>query len=227
MAKRHGKKYADFLKQFNKNSSYEPLEAFELVKKWSFSKFEWTVEASIKTSANPKYNDQMIRSTVVLPNGTGKDTKVWAFVSDDKIQEAKDSGAEIVGNQDLLKDIKDWKINFDVLVTTQDMMKELASVAKILWPRWVMPSPKAWTVTNDLKWTISEIKKWRREFKLDKTGNIHCILWKTSFEAEKLKENLDALIEAINEAKPAGVKWKLVQKVVVSPTMWPGINVKI
>ncbi len=226
MAKKYWKKYQNILKEFDKNNVYNPQEASELVKKNSYSKFVWTVEAHIKTWANPKYNDQMIRGTVVLPHGTGKTKRVAVFTTEDNFDLAKEAWADLVSYTDLLEDIEKWNIDFDVLVTTQDMMKDLAKVAKILWPRWVMPSPKAWTVTNNIKETVSEVKKWRVEFKLDKTGNIHVAVWKTDFDALKIKENLDALISALLEAKPSWVKWNLIEKVTISPTMWPGVQVK-
>ena len=220
------KKYSEILKNLDTNKIYQPQEAFEVLKKSSYTKFDWSVEVSITTNANPRYNDQMIRWTVVLPNGIGKQVRVAAFVSDDKVQEAKDAWADIAWNEELLKAISKWEMNFDALITTQDMMRDLAKVAKILWPRWLMPSPKSGTVTNDIKATVDEIKKWRVEFKLDKTGNVHAILGKVSFDAAKLVENLDSLIKALEENKPTWVKGKLIRKVVVSPTMWPGFIIE-
>lgn len=227
MAKKFGKKYTDLVKDIDLTKIYESKEAFEIVKKVSYTKFEWTVEVSIKTNANPKYNDQMIRGTVVLPEGTGKEVKVAAFVSDDKIEEAKKAGADIAGNEELIKEIQKWEFNFDSLITSLDMMRDLSKVAKILWPRGLMPSPKAGTVTNDISYTVSEIKKWRVEFKLDKTWNIHTILWKTSFDSDKLVNNLNSLLKAIEDSRPSWVKWKLIKKIVVSPTMGAWVQVSV
>ena len=226
MAK-HWKKYTQALEQIDRTKKYPLEEAIKLVKKVSYSKFPWSVEVHIKTWADPKYQDQQIRWTVVLPHGIGKSVKVAAFVSDDKIEEAKKVGADIVWNQDLLAKIEKGEIDFDVLVTTPDMIRELAKVAKILGPKGLMPSPKAWTVSPNIASTIEEIKKGRVEFKLDKTGNIHTSIGKVDFDDQKLIENFNALLQAIQDAKPSGVKGKLIRKVVVAPTMGPWVQVEV
>ncbi len=227
MAKRHWKKYLEAAKLIDKSKKYSIEEAIDLVKKVAYTKFPSSVEVHIKTNADPRYNDQMIRGTVVLPHGTGKSVKVAAFVSDDKINLAKEAWADIVGNEDLLKKIENGEIDFDVLVTTPDMMRELAKVAKILWPKWLMPSPKAGTVSPKIDEIIKEIKKGRIEFKLDKGGNIHAIIWNVNFTNDQLKENFETLLKAIEDAKPEGVKWKLIKNVTIAPTMWPSIKVNI
>lgn len=224
MAK-HWKKYLESAKLVDNLQKYTMEEAVSLVKKVSYTKFVAGVEAHIKTFADPRYNDQMLRWTVVLPHGNGKSVKVWVFASDDKIEEARAAWADIVGWNDLLKKIEEGVIEFDVLVTTPDMMRDLAKVAKTLWPKGLMPSPKAGTVATDLKATINEIKKWRIEFKLDKTGNLHVLIGKVNFEEKQLQENLEAFMKAIEEAKPAWVKWKLVKKLVVAPTMGPWVQI--
>jgi large subunit ribosomal protein L1 len=222
---KHGKKYNAAKALVDRSKKYEISEAIDLAKKVSYTKFDPTLEVHIQTNANPKYNDQQLRWTVVLPHGTGKKVKVAAFVSDDKIQEAKDAGADIVGNTELLEKIEKGDIDFDVLVTTPEMMRDLAKVARILWPKGLMPSPKSGTVTPKLADTINEIKKGRVEFKLDKGGVVHVGIGKLSFDNKQLEENFKALIQAINAAKPAGVKWQLIKKVHIAPTMGPGIQV--
>lgn len=224
MAKR-GKKFIAAKAQVELGKKYELAEAVTLAKAVSYAKFGGSLEVHVKTFADPKYNDQMIRATVVLPHGTGKKTIVAAFVSDDKIDAAKKAGADIAGNTDLLTQIEKGEINFDVLVTTNDMMRDLAKVAKTLWPKGLMPSPKAGTVTTNLDQTIDEIKKGRVEFKLDKSGNIHVGVWKLSFTDEQLQENVQALMHAMLENKPSGVKGKLIQKMVLAPTMGPSVQV--
>jgi large subunit ribosomal protein L1 len=184
---KEGKKYHEAKKLVSSTQQYSVAEAVALVKKMSYSKFDGTVELGIKTFANPKYNDQMIRATVVLPNGTGKTQKVAVFVTDDKVDEAKKAGADVVGYNDLLADIKAEKINFDVLITTPDLIREMASVAKVLGPKGLMPSPKAGTVTANIAEAIGEVKKGRLEFKLDKAGNIHGIVGKVSFDEKALE----------------------------------------
>ncbi len=223
---KHGKKYVEAAGLIEKWKAYPLNEAVELVKKTSNVKFDATVELAIKTNANPKYNDQMLRWTTILPFGTWKTTKVAVFVSDDKLDEAKKSGADVYGSADLLTKIKDWNLDFDVLLTTPESIRELAPAAKILWPKWLMPSPKAGTVTNDITRTVEEFKKWKIEYKLDKTGNVHVAVWKVSFDADKLEWNISAILTALDENKPSGVKWKLVKKVVISSSMWPGVLVE-
>ncbi|MBP7842171.1 50S ribosomal protein L1 [Patescibacteria group bacterium] len=222
---KEGKKYHEAKKLVSSTQQYSVAEAVALVKKMSYSKFDGTIELGIKTFANPKYNDQMIRATVVLPNGTGKTQKVAVFVTDDKVDEAKKAGADVVGYNDLLADIKAEKINFDVLITTPDLIREMASVAKVLGPKGLMPSPKAGTVTANITEAISEVKRGRLEFKLDKAGNIHGIVGKVSFDDKALEENVAAFLKAIESNKPTGVKAKLIKKVVLSATMSPGVQI--
>ena len=225
---KHGKKYLEAKKLIDKTKKYSISEAIELAKKVAYTKFDPTLEVHIQTNANPKYNDQQVRGTVVLPHGTGKSVKVAAFVSDDKIEEAKKAGADIAGNAELLQKIENGEIDFDVLVTTPEMMRDLAKVARILGPKGLMPSPKAGTVTPKLADTISEIKKGRVEFKLDKGGVIHVGIGKLrSFDNKQLEENLQALIDAVKAAKPSGVKGQLIKKVHIAPTMGPGIQVAV
>lgn len=222
---KEGKKYHEGKKLVSSTQQYSVAEAVALVKKMSYSKFDGTVDIGIKTFANPKYNDQMIRATVVLPNGTGKTQKVAVFITDDKADEAKKAGADIVGYDTLLADIKAEKINFDVLITTPDLIREMAAIAKVLGPKGLMPSPKAGTVTANIAEAVSEVKKGRLEFKLDKTGNIHGIVGKVSFSEKALEENINAFLKALENNKPTGVKAKLVKKVVISATMSPGVQI--
>lgn len=219
-----GKKYVES-KKLIIESSYDIADAIPLLKKASYSKFDGTIEIAIKTFANPKYNDQNIRSTVVLPNGTGTSQKVAVFATDSDAEAAKKAGADIVWYDDIIANIKAGEINFDVLITSPMLMKELAPVAKVLWPKGLMPSPKAGTVTADIATAVSEVKKGRLEFKLDKTGNIHSKLGKISFDDAKIIENYNAFIKAVNENKPSWVKGKLIKKIVISPTMGPGIQI--
>jgi large subunit ribosomal protein L1 len=224
MAK-HGKKYVESKKTIDSSKLYSVAEAVELVKKVIYTKFDPTVEVAINTFANPKYNDQMIRSTTILPNGTGKSKKIAVFISEDKAAEAKKAGADIAWSETLLNDIKAGKFNFDILITTPEHIRDLAGVAKQLWPKGLMPSPKAGTVVQNIEQAVEEIKKGKIEFKLDKTGNIHAPVGKASFEAKKLEENIQSFIKAVEESKPAGVKGKLIKKIVISSTMGPGIQI--
>jgi len=225
MSKR-GKKYLESVSMIIKGNQYPLEEAVDLVKKTSNVKFDATVELAVKTNANPKFNDQMFRGTAILPHGTWKTKKIAVFVLDEKLEEAKKSWADIYGSTDLLNNIKNGKIDFDILITTVDYIRELAPVAKQLWPKWLMPSPKAGTVTNDLAKTVEEFKKWKIEFKLDKTGNVHVPVGKVSFTNDKLVENIQSILNTMEENKPTWVKWKLIKKVVISSSMWPGVVVE-
>ena len=220
-----GKKYVEARKQYDPKNAYSVEEAVTLLEKVAVTKFVPTVEIAMKTNANPKYNDQNLRATTVLPHGTGKSVKIAVYTTEDNAKDAKAAGADIVGTETLMKEIESWKTDFDVLITTPDMIRELAKVAKVLWPKWLMPSPKAGTVTQNIPAAVEEIKKGRIEFKLDKTGNIHAIVGKLNFGPEKLKDNIEAFIKAVESNKPTGVKGKLIKKIVVSPTMGPGIHI--
>lgn len=222
----NGKKYVKAKELVEAEKKYSLEDAVALIKKVSYSKFVGSLNVAVKTFADPKYNDQQIRATAVLPHGTGKTVKIAAYVSDDMIADAKKAGADIAGNAEIIKDIEAGKINFDVMVTTPDMMRELAKIAKVLGPKGLMPSPKAGTVAQDILGAIDEVKKWRIEFRIDKTGNIHSSVGKLSFSDAQLIDNVKAFMQAIDENKPAGVKGKLVKKVVLSATMSPGVQIE-
>ncbi len=221
----HWKKYKEATKLVEATKSYTVSEAVELLKKTSYTKFDSTMEIAIKTYANPKYNDQMIRATTMLPNWTWKTSRIAVFVSEDKAAECKKAGADIAWTEAILKDIKEWKFDFDVLITTPDHIRDLAVVAKQLGPKWLMPSPKSWTVVQNLIQAIEEFKKWKIEFKLDKTGNIHAGIWKMSFESKKLEENIEWFLKAVEDNKPTWVKNKLIKKIVISSSMSPWIQI--
>ncbi len=221
----YGKKYVEAKKQVEALKQYELAEAVSLLKKVNYAKFDATVNIAVKTNANPKYNDQMLRATTILPHGTGKTQKVAVFISEDKAADAKKAGADLAGFESILALIKSGKMDFDVLITTPDHIRDLAPVAKQLGPKGLMPSPKAGTVAVDIVQAIEEVKKGKIEFRLDKTGNIHAGVGKVSFDEKKLEENISSLMKAIEDNKPTGVKGKLVKKVVLSTTMSPGIVV--
>ena len=223
---KHGKKYVEAKKLIDNTKAYPLAEAVALAKKVSYSKFGGSLEITIKTTANPKFNDQAIRTTTVLPNGTGKNKKIAVFIGDERQKEAKDAGADIVGYEDLLTKIKNNEIDFDILITAAELIRELAPVAKTLGPKWLMPSPKAGTLTPNIETAVEEFKKGKMEFKLDKTGNIHAIMGKIDFDDAKLVENIESFIKTIEDNKPSGVKGKLIKKIVISPSMWPGIQVE-
>ena len=223
---KHWKKYDESKKHVDSMKLYTVQEAVGLLKKMSVTKFDSTVEIALKTNANPKYNDQIIRATTILPNGTWKTQRVAVFVSDDKLDEARKSWADIVWHETLLNDIKNNKFDFDVLITTPDSIRDLVVVAKQLGPKWLMPSPKAGTVTPNIAQAVQEIKKWKIEFRLDKTWNIHAGIGKLSFDAAKIEENINSFVKAVEDNKPTWVKWKLIKKIVLSTTMSPWVQIE-
>lgn len=223
---KRGKKYREFSEKLEKDKGYPIEEALELMKSNKIAKFDESVEAHVKLNIDIKKNDEQVRGTIVLPHGTGKAKKV-AVITSVKAKEAKESGADVVGGEEMIEKIKAGKIDFDVLVATPEMMPKLAPVAKILGPRGLMPSPKTETVTDKIKETVEMLKKGKVNFKNDGSGNVHQIIGKVSFGNDKLKENFLALIEAVRKAKPTGVKKKFIAKVSVCSTMGPGIKIAI
>ena len=223
----HSKRYNELKTLVDPKKSYSPSEAVELVQKMATTKFDSSIEIHICLGIDPKKSDQQVRGTVSLPHGSGKTKKVAVFVgTQDREKEAKDAGADLVGGEELIAEIaKTSKINFDVAVTSPDMMPKMAKIAKILGPKGLMPSPKNETVTTNLKKTIEELRKGKMTFKVDDTANIHQIIGKASFAKEKLLENFNAFMEAIRRAKPPSSKGVYLKRVTITSTMGPGITV--
>ena len=197
----------------------------ELLTKLSTAKFDATAEVHIRILADTTQADQLVRTTVNLPHGTGKDVKIAAFVPDDLIKEAKAAGAVLAGNEDLIKQVAEGKIEFEIAVAHPKLMKDLGKVAKVLGQKGLMPSPKAGTVTENVVKAIGELKKGRIECKMDKQGIIHTVFGKLSFGPKKLEETLAALLTAVKEARPSGIKGEYIASVSVSPTMGPSVKV--
>jgi len=202
---------------------YSLDEAVPLLKKIAYAKFDETVEISMKLGVDPKHADQMVRGTVVLPNGLGKSKRVVAIASGEKVKEARDAGADEVGGDDIVEKIAGGWMDFDAVVATPDMMRSVGKLGKVLGPRGLMPNPKTGTVTFDVAKAIREIKAGKVEFRVDKTGIIHAPCGKIRFEEKNLYENAKALIEAVLRAKPASSKGKYVRSISISSTMSPGI----
>ncbi len=221
-----GKKYQDSVKLIEKGKYYDTAEALDLVCQTAKAKFDETVEIHVRLGVDSRHADQQVRGAVVLPNGTGKETKVLVFAREGKAEEAKAAGADFVGAEDLVQKIQseNW-FDFDVVVATPDMMGVVGRIGKTLGPKGLMPSPKAGTVTPDVARAISEIKSGKIEYRLDKTNIIHCPLGKASFGKEKLSENFNALMGAIIKAKPAAAKGQYLKSVTVASTMGPGIKI--
>jgi large subunit ribosomal protein L1 len=224
---KRGKKYKTIAEKIDKNKLYATEEALQLVKEGKIAKFDESVEIHVRLGIDTKKGDQQVRAAVVLPHGIGKAKRI-AVVTSTKVKEAQEAGADLVGAEDLIEKIKSGKIdNFDVLVASPEMMPKLAPVAKILGPRGLMPSPKTETVTDKIKETVEMLKKGKFSFKNDTAGVIHQVIGKLSFETPKLVENYNAFIDALNKAKPAGVKGKYILSISVCSTMGPGAKVSL
>ena len=221
-----GKNYKESAKLIDKQAQYEPQEAFELITKTAKAKFDETVEVSARLGVDPRHADQQVRGAVVLPHGTGKDVRVIAIAKGDAAKAAEEAGAMMVGEADLVNKIQnEGFIDFDVLVTTPDMMGLVGRLGKILGPRGLMPNPKAGTVTPDVGRAVTEAKAGKIEYRLDKANIIHVPIGKASFGAEKLMTNLDTVLDAIAKAKPAAAKGQYFKSATIATTMGPGVRV--
>jgi large subunit ribosomal protein L1 len=219
-----GKKYQEAAKLIE-DKLYDAAEAVELAKKTATAKFDETVEVAVKLGVDPKHADQQVRGAVVLPHGTGKSQRVLVFAKGDKVKEAEVAGADFVGSDELVAKIQGGWADFDVAVATPDMMGTVGRLGKILGPRGLMPNPKVGTVTLDLTRAINEIKAGKIEYRTDKAGNIHAPIGKASFDAGKLLENFQTLIDTLNKVKPAAAKGQYMRAITISTTMGPGVKV--
>jgi large subunit ribosomal protein L1 len=221
-----GKKYQASAKLVDK-LAYTLGEAMPVIKKTAFAKFDETVEVAMRLGVDPKHADQMVRGTVVLPHGLGKSKRVIVLASGDKVREARDAGADEVGGEEIVQKIQGGWLDFEAVIATPDMMKSVGKLGKILGPRGLMPNPKTGTVTLDVARAVKEVKAGKIEFRVDKTGIIHCPVGKASFAAEKLAENAQALIQSVLKAKPATAKGRYVRSIVISSTMGPGVPIDL
>lgn len=221
-----GKKYVEATKIIDKEASYEPQEALELVKKAAAAKFDETVEVAMRLGVDSKKQDQAVRGLVVLPHGTGKTKTVLVFAKGEKAKEAEAAGADYVGDADMINKIQQGWFEFDVCVATPDMMGEVGKLGRLLGGKGLMPNPKAGTVTVDVAKAVQEIKAGKIEFRLDKAGQIHAPIGKVSFTTDQLLENFNALVDAVNRAKPAAAKGVYLRNIAVSSTMGPSARVQ-
>ncbi len=223
---KHGKKYVEGAKLIDRSKLYDAAEALEVCVKTGTAKFDETVELHVKLGVDGRHADQQVRGAIVLPNGTGKNVRVLAICKPDKEEDAKAAGADYVGGEEMVQKIQseNW-MEFDVLITTPDMMGQVGRLGRLLGPRGLMPNPKAGTVTPDIGKAVADAKAGKIEYRLDKTNIIHCPIGKVSFGAEKLQENFDTLMDAILKAKPAAAKGQYVRSCVVSATMGPGVKI--
>ena len=223
---KHGKKYDDSVKLIDPLKSYDPEEAVSLVCQTSKAKFDETIEISVRLGVDPRHADQQVRGAVVLPHGTGRVTRVLVITKGDKAKEAEAAGADFIGGEEMVQKIQteNW-FGYDVIVATPDMMGVIGRIGRILGPKGLMPNPKSGTVTNDLAKAITDIKAGKVEYRVDKTAIIHCPMGKASFGPEKLGENMKALMDAINKAKPATAKGIYVRSLYLCATMGPAVKV--
>ena len=221
-----GKKYQESAKKIEKNTLYDTNEAMDLVVKTATAKFDETVELHVKLGVDSRHADQQVRGAIVLPHGTGKTQRVLVFAKAAKADEARAAGADYVGEMDLVEKIQkeNW-FDFDVMITTPDMMGVVGRIGRILGPKGLMPNPKSGTVTMDVVKAVKEVKAGKVEYRLDKTAIIHCPIGKKSFGNEKILDNFTALMDAIVRAKPAAAKGQYIKSVSVSSTMGPGVKV--
>ncbi len=219
-----GKKYSDSMKLIDRTKQYDPDEAVALVKQTAKAKFDETIEISVRLGVDPRHADQQVRGAVVLPNGTGKTVRVLAFVKENRIEEAKAAGADLIADDEIIKKIQGGWFEFDACVATPDMMGVVGRLGRVLGPKGLMPNPKSGSVSPDITRMIADIKAGKVEYRVDKTAIIHCPVGKASFENAKLEENLRTLMEAIIKAKPAAAKGAYIKSAVLSSTMGPGIK---
>jgi len=221
--KKHGKKYRAALEKIEPGRKYDLATGVDKIKELAFAKFDETVELTVWLGVDPRKADQLVRGTIVLPHGLGKSKTVLVIAQGDKLREAEEAGADIVGGEDIVTRIKGGWTDFDAVIATPDMMRLVGALGKVLGPRGLMPNPKTGTVTFDVANAVKETKAGKVEYRVDKTGVIHVGVGKVSFESDKLRENAKALLDAVVKAKPATAKGKYVKKVNLASTMSPGV----
>ena len=223
---KYGKKYADSIKAYDRSKQYELGEAVGLVLDHAKAKFDETIELHVRLGIDPRQADQQVRGVLVLPHGTGKNKKVLVIAKGARADAAKEAGADYVGAEEMIQKIQteNW-FDFDVMITTPDMMGVVGRIGRILGPKGLMPNPKSGTVTMDVAKAVAEVKAGKVEYRLDKTAIIHCPIGKKSFGAEKITENFTALMDAIVKAKPAAAKGQYIKSVAITSTMGPGVKV--
>jgi large subunit ribosomal protein L1 len=220
-----GKKYDDAAKRFDREALHAPLEALDLVKNLASAKFDETIELAVRLGVDPRHADQIVRGSVSLPAGTGKDVRVAVFAAGEAAAEAREAGADIVGAEDLVERVSGGFLDFDAAIATPDMMGQVGRLGRVLGPRGLMPNPRVGTVTTDVGRTVRELKGGRIEYRTDKVGIIHVPIGKASFEQARLVDNFRAVVDELLRAKPAASKGRYVRSVAVSSTMGPGIRI--
>ncbi len=222
---RRGKRYRQALEAYDRERLYSPAEAIRILKELPAARFDETVEAAFRLGVDPRKADQMVRGTVSLPHGTGKEVRVAVFATGEKAREAREAGADLVGGEELVEEVLKGNIDFDAAVATPDMMPAVGKAGRILGPRGLMPNPKTGTVTNDIAKTVRDIKAGKIDYRVDRTGNVHVAIGKRSFDERMLLENYLAVVEELLRAKPAAAKGRYIRSAAISATMTPGIRI--
>jgi len=225
--RKRGKRYRALAMRVDRTKTYSPADAVRLVKETSQAKFDTTVDLHLRMGVDPRHAEQMVRGSAVLPNGTGKTVRVVVFAQGDKAREAQAAGADVVGADDLAKRIEGGWLDFDVAIATPDMMGAVGRLGKVLGPRGLMPNPKSGTVTFDLAKAVRESKGGRIEFRVDKTGVVHTVVGKSSFTEQALLQNLATLMDALNRARPAGLKANYIESVYLASTQGPSVKLDL
>jgi large subunit ribosomal protein L1 len=220
-----GKKYDNAVKAYDRDAQFTPVEALALVKKLASAKFDETVELAVRLGVDPRKADQMVRGTVALPSGTGKDVRIAVFAAGEAAEAARAAGAEFVGADDLYAEVEKGMMDFDIAIATPDMMPLVGRLGRVLGPRGLMPNPKTGTVTQDVARAVSEFKGGKVEYRTDRYGNVHVPIGKASFEPDALENNFRAVIDELQRAKPAAAKGRYMKKISISSTMGPGVKV--
>jgi len=226
MAKK-GKKYTDALKRFDNEAFHGPAEAIELVRTLAPAKFDETIELVVRLGVDPRKADQVVRGTVGLPSGTGTDVRVAVFAAGEAANEARAAGADLVGADDLLAEVEGGRLDFDVAISTPDLMPQVGKLGRVLGPRGLMPNPKTGTVTTDVGKAVADFKGGKVEYRTDRYGNVHVPIGKASFDTAALTANYRAVVEEIERAKPASAKGRYIRKVGLSSTMGPNIRIDL
>ena len=225
MSAKPGKRYRAAAESFDREQQYLPADAIKILKSLPGAKFDETIEVAFRLGVDPRKNDQAIRGTVALPHGTGKSVRVGVFAAGEKAREARDAGADVVGGEELVEEVQKGVIDFDAAVATPDMMASVGKAGRVLGPRGLMPNPKTGTVTNDIAKAVADIKGGKVEYRADRTGNIHMIIGKKSFEESNLFENYLTVVDEILRAKPAAAKGRYIKTLAVSSTMGPSVRI--
>ena len=225
MSSRNGKRYERAAREIEREREYLPKDAIAALKQFPDAKFDETIEIAFRLGVDPRKADQLVRGTVALPNGTGKSVRVAAVAQGPKATEAKEAGADVVGGDDLVEQVMKGEIDFDAAIATPDMMAEVGKAGRVLGPRGLMPNPKTGTVTNDIAKAVADVKGGRIEYRADRTGILHLIIGKKSFEERALLENYLAVVDEVLKAKPSSAKGRYIQSLVMSSTMGPGVRI--